>query len=179
MIGPNDGNDFSSQGVADYDRYFGTPTYDDHVLFELLTVGVFQVGLSWQAAASKLPVLRRDFKGMAIEAVAQMGEPDVERIAADPDMIRNPRKIAATITNAQAILTLKSEFSHFSDYLWQFVDEVPLTMQVVDRTEVENQWPLGALVAKDMKRRGFKFVGPVVTTMFLKAAGIFKDEVLD
>ncbi|MFC6171659.1 DNA-3-methyladenine glycosylase I [Loigolactobacillus jiayinensis] len=175
----NDQNDWTGNGVTEYSAYFGTPTHDDHILFELLTVGVFQVGLSWQAAASKLPLYRRDFAGMVITKVAAFSEIDVERIAADPAMIRNPRKIQATITNAQAIIMVQKEFGSFANYLWQFVEQVPLLITYVTPDEVETRSSLASKVAHDMKHRGFKFVGPVVTHMFMKAAGLIQDEILD
>ncbi len=175
----NDQNEWTGNGTQEYSAYFGTMTHDDHILFELLTVGVFQVGLSWQAAASKLPVYRRDFAGMVIDQVAGFSAADIERITADPVMIRNPRKIAATITNAQAIIAIQHEFGSFANYLWQFVDNVPLLITYIDRHEVANQSPLTSKVAQDMKQRGFKFVGPVVTHMFMKAAGLIQDEILD
>ncbi|MGK4060239.1 DNA-3-methyladenine glycosylase I [Loigolactobacillus coryniformis] len=175
----DDQTEWTGNGAHEYSAYFGTVTHDDHILFELLTVGVFQVGLSWQAAASKLPIYRRDFAGMVINAVAGFSEADIERIAADSDMIRNPRKIKATITNARAIIGVQHEFGSFANYLWQFVDNVPLLITYVDRDEVDNHSPLASKVAQDMKKRGFKFVGPVVIHMFMKAAGIIQDEILD
>lgn len=179
-IGPNDGQQWDTDGVQEYHTYFGTPTHDDHVLFELLTVGVFQVGLSWQAAASKLPVYRRVFAGMDPQRVAGFElEIDGDRIAQDSAMIRNGRKIRATIQNAQALLQVQREFGSFADYLWAFVNGTPLLLPAVTRDELVNQSTLGSAVAKDLKRRGFKFVGPVVTHMFLLAAGILREQVLD
>jgi DNA-3-methyladenine glycosylase I len=116
---------------------------------------------------------------MVINAVAGFSEADIERIAADSDMIRNPRKIKAIITNARAIIGVQHEFGSFANYLWQFVDNVPLLITYVDRDEVDNHSPLASKVAQDMKKRGFKFVGPVVIHMFMKAAGIIQDEILD
>lgn len=179
-IAVDDGRQWQTDGVQEYDTYFGTPTHDDHILFELMTVGVFQVGLSWQAAASKLPVFRRVFAEMDVRRVAQLDlEVDVERIARDPAMIRNVRKIRATIQNARAILQIQAEFGSFAAYLWQFVHGTPLLLPVVSRDEIVNQSTMGSAVARDLKRRGCKFVGPVVTHMFLKAAGILRDEILD
>ncbi|MGO1970529.1 MAG: DNA-3-methyladenine glycosylase I [Levilactobacillus brevis] len=179
-IGPQDGRDWTSNGTADYNAYFGTPTHDDHVLFELLTVGVFQVGLSWQAAASKLPVYRRLFAEMVPQVVAGFDEEvDGERIANDPDMIRNGRKIRAVIRNARGIVKVQREFGSFADYLWQFVNGTPLMLPAVTRDELTNQSAIGTAVAKDLKRRGFSFVGPVVTHMFLLAAGILREQVID
>ncbi len=178
-ISPNDGRDWHTNGVQEYHNYFGTPTHDDHVLFELLTVGVFQVGLSWQAAASKLPVYRRVFAGMVIPEVAAMiDELAIPEIAADAEMIGNQRKIRAVLRNARAILKVQAEFGSFSAYLWAFVDGTPYLLPAVTRDELTNQSPIGSAVAKDLKRRGFSFVGPVVTHMFLLAAGILREQVI-
>jgi len=179
-IGPNDGHEWMTNGTQEYHAYFGTPTHDDHVLYELLTVGVFQVGLSWQAAASKLPVYRRLFAGMDPQVVAGFeDELDGERIARDTDMISNGRKIRATIRNARAIIQVQQEFGSFADYLWAFVDGTPYLLPAVTRDELTNQSAIGTAVAKDLKQRGFSFVGPVVTHMFLLAAGILREQVLD
>ncbi|KRN97715.1 3-methyladenine DNA glycosylase [Levilactobacillus paucivorans] len=175
-IGPNDGGQFETDGAAEYDAYFGTPTHDDHVLFELLTVGVFQVGLSWQAAASKLPIYRQVFEGLAIQPVAAMiDELAIPEIAAFPGMIGNQRKIRAVLQNARAILKVQQEVGSFSAYLWAFVDGTPFLLPALERDAVAHLSTLGSAVAKDMKRRGFSFVGPVVTHMFLLAAGILQE----
>jgi len=179
-IVPRDGHEWTTNGTAEYSAYFGTPTHDDHVLFELLTVGVFQVGLSWQAAASKLPVYRRVFAGMDPLTVAGFeDEVDGERIAQDAKMIRNGRKIRATIHNARGIVQLQQEFGSFSNYLWEFVNGTPLLLPAVTREELVNQSAIGTAVAQDLKRRGFSFVGPVVTHMFLLAAGIIREQIID
>ena len=179
-IGPDDGQVWDSNGTQEYSAYFGTPTHDDHVLFELLTVGVFQVGLSWQAAASKLPVYRRLFAGMDPQRVAGFeDELDGEHIARDPAMISNGRKIRATIHNARALVQVQREFGSFSQYLWQFVQGTPLLLPAVTRDELTNQSTIGTAVAQDLKRRGFSFVGPVVTHMFLLAAGLLREQIID
>ncbi|MFC6180953.1 DNA-3-methyladenine glycosylase I [Lactiplantibacillus daowaiensis] len=173
MISPTDFDDFTSAGPADYDAYFGTPTHDDHVLFELLVVGILQVGLSWQAAASQLPKLRQHMAGLRLEQVAGFDEPDWERLMQTPGVMHNGRKLRAIITDARAIIQLQREYGSFSAYLWAFVDATPLLMPAPD-DELPTQSPLGARVAKDLHRHGFTFVGPVVTHMFLLAAGIIK-----
>lgn len=179
-IKPDDGHDWQTDGVQEYHDYFGTPTHDDHVLFELLTVGVFQVGLSWQAAASKLPVYRRVFAGMAIDRVAALiDEVAIPEIAAAEGMIGNQRKIRAVLLNARAILKVQREFGSFSAYLWAFVDGTPFLLPAVTRDELTHQSPIASAVAKDLKRRGFSFVGPVVTHMFLLAAGILREQIRD
>ena len=148
-----------------YTEQWGKPTREDDLLFLLLTVGVFQVGLSWKAAAGK--------------KVAALLPDEVDRIVADPDMIRNRRKIEATIKNAQAILKVQEEFGSFANYLWQFVKNVPVLSIYEEAYQVPRTQLLSDNVAKDLKKRGFSFVGPIVTNMFLKASGIIQVEILN
>lgn len=162
-----------------YHQQWGKPTHDDRLLFILLTVGTFQAGLSWKAAASKLPVMLKNFHNMDIKKVAGMMPDEVEKILQDPEMIRNPRKINATIQNAQAILAVQKEFGSFAEYIWGFTENVPILTVYEEEYEVKQVSPLTSKVAKEMKKRGFSFVGPVVTCMFMKASGILQDEVLN
>lgn len=160
-----------------YSDRWGKPTHDDRELFLLLTIGVFQAGLSWQAAASKKEVFERNFCGMDFRQVAAFFPEDIEKIAKDPEMIRNPRKIKAVVQNARAIVTLLKDYDSFADYLWDFVGGVPVIHEYELPEEVPNILPEATVIAKDMKKRGFTFVGPIVTCMFLKAAGIMQDRV--
>lgn len=160
-----------------YSDRWGEPTHDDQLLFLLLTVGVFQAGLSWQAAASKREVFERNFCGMDFRKVAAFFPEDVDEIAKDPEMIRNRRKIKAVIQNARAIVTLLEDYDSFAEYLWDFVGGVPIIHEYEQADEVPNTLPEATVIAKDMKKRGFSFVGPIVTCMFLKAAGIMQDRV--
>lgn len=162
-----------------YSDQWGKPTKDDRLLFLLLTVGVFQAGLSWQVAASKRETFMRHFSEMDFRKVAAFFPDDVEKIMNDPEMIRNPRKIKAVIQNARAIVNLLEDYDSFADYLWDFFGGVPVLHQYETRDEVPNQLPEATVIAKDMKKRGFTFVGPVVTCMFLKAAGIIQDQVME
>ena len=162
-----------------YSDRWGEPTRDDHMLFLLLTVGVFQAGLSWQAAAGKREVFERNFCGMDFRKVAAFFPEDIEEIAKDPEMIRNSRKIQAVVQNARAIVTLLEDYESFADYLWDFVGGVPIVREYELAEEVPNTLPEATTIAKDMKKRGFSFVGPVITCMLLKAAGIIQDRVME
>lgn len=119
MISPDNFDDITANGVKDYDAYFGTPTYDDHVLFELLVVGILQVGLGWRVAASQLPVLRQHMAGLRVDAVAALDEPDFERLMLTPKVMHNGRKLRAIIQDARAIQQLQAEYGSFSNYLWR------------------------------------------------------------
>lgn len=110
-------NSTTSTGIQFYQNQWGTPTHDDQLLFELLTVGTFQVGLGWKMVVNKRDVFLRNFQQMDILKVAAMMPDDVERIMEDPAMIRNPRKINATITNARAIIGIQKEYGSFAAYL--------------------------------------------------------------
>ena len=116
---------------------------------------------------------------MSIRDVAGMTEADVDNILNDPEMIRNYRKIMATVINAQAIVKIQAEYGSFARYLWEYVEGRPREIIYTHSDEISNVSPFASIVAKDLKKRGFKFVGPVVTYMFLKASGIVKDIVID
>lgn len=161
-------------GIHEYNRIFGHETHDDQLLFEMLVIAVFQAGLSWKAAASKIPVFRQVFADFDYHKVAGFDEPEFEALLTNPEMIRNPRKIQAIITNARTIVKLAPEFKSFSDYLWHFTDHNIWQMAVEPGAPLNQQSSLGTVVAKDMKKRGFTFVGPTTIQLLLLAAGIIK-----
>ncbi|KRN28964.1 3-methyladenine DNA glycosylase [Lactobacillus selangorensis] len=166
----------TASGIIDYEQQWGHPVHDDQRLFELLTVGTFQAGLSWKVAAAKMPTIRQAFHGLKIDSVAAMMQDDLESIITYPGMIRNPRKIQAVVANAQAIVKLHWAQTTFSDYMWAFVDDEPKIMTYLPMDPIPNQTPFSQCVAKDMKKQGFKFVGPVITYMFMKASGMVLDQ---
>lgn len=162
-----------------YSQQWGKPTYNDDLLFELLTVGTFQAGLSWKVVVGKQATFNKHFANFNPKIVAGFLPDDVERILADPDMIRNPRKVQATIINAQAIVLIQKEFGSFANYLWAFVDNAPIIFTYEETGDVPNTSLLSQKLAKDLKKRGFKFVGPIVTYMFMKASGLVQDIIID
>ncbi|MBM7712297.1 DNA-3-methyladenine glycosylase I [Enterococcus xiangfangensis] len=162
-----------------YRDQWGKPTHDDRMLFLLLTVGVFQAGLSWQIAAGKREIFERNFCDMDFHQVAAFFPEDLEQIVNDPEMIRNPRKIRAIVANARAIVTLLKEYDSFAEYLWDFTGGVPIIHEYELKDEVPNTLSEATVIAKDMKKRGFVYVGPIVTCMFLKAAGIIQDQIVE
>lgn len=162
-----------------YQEQWGIPTTDDQQLFLLLTIGTFQAGLSWKLAASKREVFLENFHGMNIKKVAAMLPDELEKLSQNPEMIRNPRKIQATVTNARAILAVQQEFGSFSNFLWSFVDNRPQVTIYEERYEVPTRSDTATRAAKELKKRGFSFVGPVIMYMFMKAAGMIQDCVLN
>ncbi|WP_137596871.1 DNA-3-methyladenine glycosylase I [Paucilactobacillus kaifaensis] len=164
----------SNIGINEYHRLFGHETHDNRVLFELLTVAVFQAGLSWQVAAGKIPVFRQVFADFDYQKVAGFDEPELEAIMQQPEMIKNPRKIRAIISNSRAIIRLAPKFADLNDYLWHFTEQQVWVMSIEPDQPLNQQSSLGTFVAKDMKKHGFKFVGPTTVQLLLIAAGIIQ-----
>ncbi len=134
--------------------------------------GRFSSRIKLAGAASKREVFERNFCGMDFRKVAAFFPEDIEQIAKDPEMIQNRRKIKAVVQNARAIVPLLNDYDSFADYLWDFVGGVPVLHEYETAEEVPNTLPEATVIAKDMKKRGFTFVGPIVTCMFLKAQGL-------
>jgi len=164
----------SSNGTNEYHQLFGHETHDNRVLFELLVVAVFQAGLSWRVAAGKIPIFRQVFANFDYRIVAGFDEPEFEEIMQQPEMIKNPRKIRAIVSNGRAIIKLAPAFTDFNDYLWHFTNYQIWIMNIEPDAPLNQQSSLGTLVAKDMKKRGFKFVGPTTVQLLLLAAGIIQ-----
>ena len=158
-----------------HDTEWGVPVHDDRVMFEHLCLECLQCGLSWDLMLTKREVFRQCFAGFDYEKVAAFGEEDVTRIMETPDMIRSERKIRAVISNAQAYRKIREEFGSFCDYIWAYTNHKTILYQghATGLTAVSNG--LSAKISKDLKRRGFKFVGPVTIYSHLQACGIIND----
>jgi DNA-3-methyladenine glycosylase I len=157
--------------TAYHDDEWGVPTHDDRVLFELLTLEGAQAGLSWSTILNKREGYRRAFAGFDPAAVAAFGERDVARLLADPGIVRNRLKVESTIANARAILELGS----FDRYVWGFVDGQPIVGNWSSSAEVPAETELSRALSRDLKRNGFRFVGPTVCYSFMQAAGLVDD----
>ena len=161
--------------VAYHDQEWGRPLHDDQRLFELLCLETYQAGLSWETILNKQTAFRQAFHGYDVHQVAVMTDAELEGILQNPAIVRNRRKIYATRANAQAFLKIQAEFGSFDHYLWSFVDFTPIDNPVKDYKQMPSKTPLSEKLAKDMKRRDFKFVGPVCVYSFLQAAGLIND----
>ncbi|MGT2926756.1 DNA-3-methyladenine glycosylase I [Streptococcus cuniculipharyngis] len=161
-----------------HDEEWGRPLTDDQALFELLCLESYQSGLSWLTVLKKRPAFRQAFYNYDIGRVAQMTAADLEKLLQNPALIRHRLKLAATINNAKAMQVLQEEEGSFSHYLWGFVNHHPLDNQVSDYKQVPNQTVLSQALAKDLKKRGFKFLGPVTLYSFMQAAGLVNDHEL-
>ena len=161
--------------VAYHDQEWGIPLHDERALFELLCLETYQAGLSWETILNKRAAFRQAFHGYDVHQVAVMTDAELEGILQNPAVVRNRRKIYATRANAQAFLKIQAEFGSFDHYLWSFVDFTPIDNPVKDYRLAPSKTSLSEEVAKDMKRRGFEFVGPVCVYSFLQAAGLVND----
>ena len=154
-----------------HDEEWGVPSHDDTHLFELLTLEGAQAGLSWSTILNKRDGYRRAFAGFDAEAVARFGPEEVERLLADPGIVRNRLKVASTIENAARILEVRDELGSFDAYLWAFVDGEPIVGRWKSLAELPAETDLSRALSRDLKKRGFRFVGPTVCYAFMQAVG--------
>ena len=161
--------------IAYHDEEWGQPLHDDQALFELLCMETYQAGLSWETVLNKRQDFREAFHGYQIQAVAEMTDTELEALLDNSAIIRNRAKIFATRVNAQAFLRLQTEYGSFDAYLWSFVEGKTIVNDVPDYRQTPAKTPLSEKLAKDLKKRGFKFTGPVAVLSFLQAAGLVDD----
>ena len=169
-----------SEGVdEDYRRYhdieWGVPVHDDPTHFEFLTLEGAQAGLSWAIVLRKREGYRRAFCGFDVERVARFNRRSVERLVKDPQIIRNRQKIEATLTNARAFLSVQEEFGSFDRYIWAFVDGEPIVNRWRSQKQVPATSPESDALSKDLKSRGFKFVGSTIIYAHMQATGLVND----
>ncbi len=166
----------SDEKMRDYhDTEWGIPLHDDAKLFEFLLLDAFQAGLSWRTILHKRENFRIAFDNFDIQKIAAYDEEKSEELAQNKGIIRNKLKIAAAKTNARAFLRIQEEFGSFDTYLWQFVNHTPIQNHWTTWEEVPAQTPLSVKISKDLKKRGFKFVGPTIVYAFMQAIGMVND----
>jgi len=173
-----------SQGVSDeYQRYhdedWGVPVRDDVRHFEFLILEGAQAGLAWSTVLHKRPAYRRAFAGFDPEKVARFNRRSVERLLGDAGIIRNRLKIEAAISNARCFLDVKSEFGSFDDYIWRFVDGRPIVNAFRRQNQVPATSPESDLLSRDLKARGFRFVGSTIIYAHMQAIGLVNDHLVD
>jgi DNA-3-methyladenine glycosylase I len=161
---------------AYHDEEWGVPERDPRALWEKLQLDGFQAGLAWITVLRKRDAFRTAFAGFDPEKVAAYAEPEVERLLGDAGIIRSRQKIEATIGNARAYLEMRAAGEDFGDFCWSFVDGEPLRG---DGVEILAKTPLSETVSKELKRRGFKFVGPTIVYAWMQAVGIVNDHGVD
>lgn len=158
--------------VKYHDEVWGKPAYDEQELYKWLSLEIFHIGLSWQLVLSKYDHFLEAFDDFDYEKVASYDEEKIEELMNNEKIIRYRRKIEATINNAQQFMKVQEEFGSFSDYIWSFTDN----KQIINKTDERlTDSPLSDEVTKDLKKRGFKFVGSVTIYSYLQAIGIIND----
>ncbi len=171
-----------SEGVSDaylayHDEEWGVPVRDDALQFEFLILESAQAGLSWSTILNKRDGYRRAFADFDPRIVSRFTDDDVERLLADPGIVRNRLKIGSAIGNARAFLEVQAEFGSFSDYIWGFVDGVPRLNRWQKQDQVPATSPESDLLSADLKSRGFKFVGSTIVYAHMQATGLVNDHI--
>ncbi|WP_395054256.1 DNA-3-methyladenine glycosylase I [Flavobacterium sp.] len=162
-----------------HDEEWGKPIYDDASLFEFLILETFQAGLSWYTILSKRENFRKAFHNFDYNNIANYKEDKVQELLLDAGIIRNQLKIRATISNAIAFIKVQEEFGSFSTYIWKFTNGKPIENNRKSLKDVPATSPLSDEISKDLKKRGFKFVGSTVVYAHMQATGMVNDHVQD
>jgi len=168
---PSDDPDY----VAYHDEEWGVPEHDDHRLFEMLTLEGAQAGLSWATILHKRSGYRTAFAGFDPGMVAAFGSEEIERLLADPSIVRNRLKVESTVTNAKRVLEACANRGSFDAFVWGLIDGAPLQRRPRRGSDIPSQSPESVSMSAELKRRGFRFVGPTVCYAFMQAVGIVND----
>jgi DNA-3-methyladenine glycosylase I len=164
--------------MAYHDKEWGVPVRDDNIIFEFLILEGAQAGLSWWTILKMRDGYRRAFDGFDPQVVARYDGVKVQTLLADPGIVRNQLKVASAITNAQAYLDVQAEWGSFSDYIWSFVDGEPIQNQWRTLDEIPATTQLSETISKDLKKRGFRFVGPTIVYAHMQATGMVNDHLM-
>jgi DNA-3-methyladenine glycosylase I len=160
-----------------HDKEWGTPVYDDATLFEFLILETFQAGLSWITILNKRENFRTAFDQFDYKIIALYSEGKIQELLQDKGIIRNKLKVRSAVSNAIAFMKVQEEFGSFSSYIWNFVDGKPIINKPKTLKDVPATTPLSHEISKDLKKRGFKFVGSTVVYAHMQATGIVNDHI--
>jgi DNA-3-methyladenine glycosylase I len=161
-----------------HDEEWGVPVHDDRVLFEFLILEGAQAGLSWNTILNKRENYRKAFDGFDAKLVSRYDQRKVEKLLGDPGIVRNKLKVASTVENAKAFLRVQQEFGSFDRYIWQFVEGKPRVNKWRSLRQLPARTPESDAMSKDLKKRGFKFVGSTILYAFMQATGMVNDHVI-
>jgi len=164
--------------VQYHDQEWGRPVHDDIVHFEFITLEGAQAGLSWETIINKRENYRKLFAGFDPKKVARFSQKKIDALLLNPGIVRNKLKISSTITNAQAFLNVQREFGSFDNYIWGFVDGKPIINNLKSTQDYLTSTSLSDQISKDLKKRGFRFVGTTIIYSYLQAVGIVNDHVV-
>jgi DNA-3-methyladenine glycosylase I len=165
--------------VAYHDTEWGVPQHDERALFELLILEGAQAGLAWSTILRKREGYRRAFDNFDAARIARYGEADVARLLADPGIVRNRLKVAAAISNARAALAVREAFGGLDAYFWRFVDGAPIQNAWTDLGQLPARTELSDTISRDLRQRGFKFVGSTIVYAYMQATGMVNDHLVD
>ena len=165
--------------MAYHDDDWGVPLHDDRKLFEMLVLEGAQAGLSWLTVLRKRENYRTAFNAFDAKKIAGYGKTETERLLADPGIIRNRLKVESTISNARAFIEIQHEFGSFDAYIWQFTDGKPVVNRWKTVQHIPASTEISDAMAKDLKKRGFRFVGSTICYAFMQATGMVNDHTVD
>lgn len=165
--------------VKYHDEEWGVPVHDDQVHFEFLILEGAQAGLSWATILKKREGYRKAFADFDPAIVAQYPQSMIEELLLDPSIVRNRLKVQGTVINAQKFLEVQKEFGSFDKYIWSFVDHQPIVNSWKNVSEVPASTPISDAMSKDLKKRGFKFVGTTIMYAYMQACGLVNDHTTD
>jgi DNA-3-methyladenine glycosylase I len=165
--------------VKYHDEEWGVPSYDDQHLFEMLILEGAQAGLNWLTILKKREGYRKAFSNFDVLKISRYTQKKIDRLLQNPGIIRNKLKVNSTVTNAQAFLEIKKEFGSFSDYIWQFVEGKPVQNKWKKQSDVPSLTQVSDAMSKDLKKRGFKFVGSTICYAYMQAVGMVNDHTTD
>jgi DNA-3-methyladenine glycosylase I len=165
--------------LAYHDEEWGVPSHDDRHLFEMLTLEGAQAGLSWSTILRKREGYRQAFAGFDPAVVARFERKHVERLLDDPGIVRNRLKVESTVNNARCVLEVQADLGSLDAYLWGFVDGEPVVNSWRTLAEIPAETDLSKAISKDLKRRGFRFIGPTVIYAFMQTVGMVDDHTVD
>lgn len=160
-----------------HDEEWGKPVYDDATLFEFLILETFQAGLSWYTILTKRENFRKAFDNFDYKKIAQYSEEKIQELLLNAGIIRNKLKVNSAVSNAIAFMKIQEEFGSFSKYIWGFVDGKPIDNNLQSLKDVPATTPLSDAISKDLKKRGFKFVGSTVVYAHMQATGMVNDHI--
>jgi DNA-3-methyladenine glycosylase I len=169
----------SSDAMRQYhDKEWGVPSHDDRYLFEMLILEGAQAGLSWSIVLSKRDNYRQAFDGFDPQRIAGYDEAKLAALLENPGIVRNRLKLSSTVSNAQAFEAVQDQYGTFADYLWQWVDNAPIVNRPGTTAELATRTDLSDRLSKDLKRRGFRFLGSTIAYSYLQAVGLVNDHVI-
>jgi len=161
-----------------HDKEWGVPAWDDKTQFEFLILEGAQAGLSWSTILNKREGYRKNFADFDASKVARFTQKRIDKILQDPGIVRNKLKVNSAVTNAKAFLKVQEEFDSFSNYIWQFVDGKPIQNKFLKDSDIPATSPESDAMSKDLKKRGFKFVGSTIMYAHMQATGMVNDHVM-